>query len=371
MITKNITKHPKAQIEIQVSVPWVDLEPKWNETLTKLSQDIELPGFRKGAAPAQMVEQNLGKKLEDEVFKIAFPQFLVDALKGTNIVPIDYPQYSIVSFQKGGELKFLAKVTERPVVTVGNYKGIKVVRPPLKPVTDEEVLKIIDDLYKRWKLRNPSPPVGGSGQVPSSSQANVGTQGTSGTMSFNQPKQTTTQPNGKGDEPDDNFAKGVGAQSLTDLKTKIKQDLESEAKYNNELDYEEAILQEVEKITQVDIPEILIQDELNRMLVSLQRSVTERGLLMDEYLRGQQKTVESLKNEWRPQAERNVRMELGLSEIARSEGVNISDEELRAEIDKIQDNRVKSQFAQEEPRMHLRHALRQTKTLNLLKTIVG
>jgi FKBP-type peptidyl-prolyl cis-trans isomerase (trigger factor) len=87
-------------------------------------------------------------------------------------------------------------------------------------------------------------------------------------------------------------------------------------------------------------------------------------------LKGQKKTVEQLKAEWRPQAERNVRMELGLSEVARLEGVAIADNELQAEIDKIQDNRVKQQFTQQEPRMHLRHALRQTKTLNLLKTIV-
>ena len=106
------------------------------------------------------------------------------------------------------------------------------------------------------------------------------------------------------------------------------------------------------------------------MLLSLQRNVSDRGLLMEEYLKGQKKTVEQLKAEWRPQAERNVRMELGLSEVARQENVNITDVELQAEIDKIQDGRVKQQFTSQEPQMHLRHALRQTKTLNLLKTIV-
>ncbi len=107
------------------------------------------------------------------------------------------------------------------------------------------------------------------------------------------------------------------------------------------------------------------------MLVSLQRRVADMGLLMDDYLRGQKKTVDQLKQEWRPQAEKNVRMELGLSEIAKQENVNIDDSELQAEIDKIQDNRVKMQFESQEPRMHLRHALRQTKTLNLLKNLVS
>lgn len=367
-IQKNITRAPKAQVEVAVTVPWADIEPKWNETLAKLAQEVELPGFRKGQAPSNLVEQNLGRKLEDEVFKVVMPQALVEALQGSDVVPIDYPQYQISSFQKGGQLQFSAKVTERPKITVGDYKSIKVTRPLLKQVTDVDVEKVITDLFSRWKLRNPQvqkPDVGGQKS------------GSTGTLSFNQatpaangPSQPVSPP-ATSDVPDDNFAKAVGAQSLQDLQVQIRQDLEARAKLDNELDYEEAILQQVEKITTVDLPEILIQDELNRMLVSLQRNVTERGMLLDDYLKAQNKTVEGIKNEWRPQAERNVRMELGLSEIARTEGVDISDEELQAEVDKIQDNRVKAQFTAQEPRTYMRHALRQTKTLNLLKAIVG
>lgn len=379
MINKNIVKQPKAQVEVQISLPWADFEAKWNEILAKMAIDIEISGFRKGQAPLNMVEGQLGQRLQDEVFKLVMPQALIEALQGSNIVPIDYPQYQIVSFQKGTGLQFTAKITERPTVTVGNYKTVKAQKLPAKPVTDEDVNKIIEELFKRWQLKNPAP--AGAGQVPSpqptaDSQQNPQAPGGSGSMNFNQPAGATPQPSSNplapsSNVPDDVFAQGVGATSLADLKTKIKTDLENEANYNNELDYEEAILQEVEKITTVDIPEILIQDELNRMLVSLQRSVTERGLLLDEYLKSQNKTADSLKAEWRPQAEKNVRMELGLSEIARMENVNISDDDLQAEIDKIQDARVKSQFNQEEPRMHLRHALRQTKTLNFLKTIVA
>ena len=124
-------------------------------------------------------------------------------------------------------------------------------------------------------------------------------------------------------------------------------------------------------MTAVELPDILIEDELNRMLVSLQRRVADMGLLLEDYLKNQNKTLEQLKTEWRAQAEKNVRMELGLAEIAKMENVVISDQELQAEVDKIQDERVKRQFEAQEPRMHLRHALRQTRTLNLLKTLVA
>lgn len=364
MITKNISKHPKALVEVEITVPWLDLELKWNETLNRLSQDLELPGFRKGAAPLPLVEQNLGQKLQDEVFKNAMPIFLIEALKGSDIVPIDYPKYQVITFMKGQNLQFRASITNRPQITIGNYKTIKVIKPVLKPVAEEEVDKVIDDLYKRWKVKQPS---AGSLQ-PSATQAS----GNSGSINFQQPQTNgaayTSPPAGG---PDDAFAKVMGALDLNDLRAKIRKDLEDHAKLNNELDFEEAILQEVEKITQVDLPDILVADELNRMLVSLQRRVADMGLLMDDYLRGQNKTLDQLKREWQPQAEKNVRMELGLSEIARMENVVIADAELQAEIDKIQDTRVKQQFEAQEPRLHLRHALRQTRTLNLLKNLVA
>lgn len=361
MITKNIVKLPKSQIDIQVTMPWADLQPTWDATFNKFASEIEIPGFRKGQAPVNIVEPRILPQVQQEALKQAMPTALVQALEGSNYVPIDYPQYNVTAFTKGGELKFNARVTVKPEVKVGNYKILNAKRPPLKLADEAEVDKIIDDLFQRWKARQPVQPA----------NTQVQGQGAGGSMSFNQPNQPAVPQAGPAaTAPNDDFAKAMGANTLAELKTKIKTDLEAEAKYNNELDYEESILQEVEKITQVDIPEVLIQDELARMLLSLQRNVSDRGLLMEEYLKGQKKTVEQLKAEWRPQAERNVRMELGLSEIARNENVAISDQELQAEIDKIQDNRVKQQFTQQEPQMHLRHALRQTKTLNLLKTIV-
>ncbi len=349
MVTKNIVKQPKSIVEVTVTAPWADLQATWDQTLQKMAQDIEISGFRKGAAPLPMVESQLNQRLQDEVLKHAMPNFLIQALQGSDIVPIDYPKYQLISFVKGQELKFSATITNRPLVTVGNYKTIKTVKPAIKGVTEEEIQKVIDDLFKRWKTRQSVP-------QPQPNQA-----GQAGSINFN----------GQADTPNDEFAKAMGATSLVDLKEKVKKDLEANVTYNNELDYEENILQEVEKMTTVELPEILIQDELNRMLVSLQRRVADMGLLLEDYLKSQGKTLEQIKTEWKPQAERNVRMELGLAEIARGENVSITDQELQAEIDKIQDQKVKAQFASQEPRLHLRHALRQTRTLDLLKKIVG
>ncbi|OGE27343.1 hypothetical protein A2867_00515 [Candidatus Daviesbacteria bacterium RIFCSPHIGHO2_01_FULL_40_11] len=370
MVTKNILKQPKSIVEVTITVPWTDLQATWDQTLQREASDVELSGFRKGQAPLAMVEQNLGIKLQDEVLKVAMPNFLIEALKGTDIIPIDYPKYDLISFVKGQQLQFKATITNRPAVSVGNYKTIKVSRPTPKPVIEEEVQKVLDDLFKRWKSRPGIQPVN-SGQQQSSGGQTGSTPTQSGSISFQGGQQTQAPTNGQAEGPNEEFAKAMGAISLADLKNKIRKDLEANVSYNNELDFEEAILQEVEKITTVELPEILIADELNRMLVSLQRRVADMGLLLEDYLKSQGKTLEQLKNEWRVQAEKNVRMELGLAEVARAENVTISDEELKAEIDKIQDNKVKQQFEAQEPRLHLRHALRQTRTLDLLKKMIG
>lgn len=356
MTSKTINKLPKSVAEVSVTVPWADLQVLWQQAVTQVSAEAELPGFRKGQVPADMLEQRFGPQIQQEFLKNAMPQFLMEALQGTDIVPIDYPQYGGVVFQKGTDLQYKVQLTVRPAVTLGDFKTIKVAKPELKLPTDEDLNKVVDDLFKRWQQRNP--------QTPTPAPTGDAATGAAGSLNFNGAPATSTV-------PDDNFAKAVGAESMADLKTKIRADLENEAKYSNELDYEEAILMQVEKMTQVDLPEILIQDELNRMLVSLQRSVSERGMLIDDYLKSQNKTVDSLKQEWRPRAEENVRMELGLAEIARQENVTVTDEELQAEIDKVQDGRLKQQMAAEEPRMQLRHQLRQNKTLTMLKSLVS
>lgn len=374
---KQITKLPKSIAEVSITVPWNEMQEMWNQVVSQVQQNLEYPGFRKGQVPLEMVEQRAGSQVQQEFLKQIMPQSLMNALEGTDVVPIDFPQYQIVSFTKGGDLVFKARITMRPEVKVGDYKALKVARPAVKQVEEAEVDKIVEDLFNRWKARTPGQTPITPGNEPintaSAPEAATGSNQPGGSLAFNAPPPApvaATDPKPLSNQPDDNFAQAMGAANLVDLRTKIKTDLESEAQYNNELDYEEAILQEVEKITTVEVPDILVSDELNRMLVSLQRRVADMGLLLEDYLRGQNKTMEQLRKEWLPQAEKNVRMELGLAEIARLENVVVFDEELQAEIDKIQDSRVKQQFEAQEPKMHLRHALRQTRTLNLMKDFV-
>ncbi len=236
MINKNIIKQPKSIVEVTITAPWTDLQATWDATLQRMAADVELSGFRKGQAPLPMVEQQLGTRLQDEVLKAAMPNFLIEALKSTDIIPIDYPKYDLISFAKGNQVQFKATITNRPAVNVGNYKAVKVARPTPKAVAEEEVQKVVDDLFKRWKARAGAQPAGNASQQTGGQVGSTPIQ--SGSINFQGGQsQAPTSVNGQIEVPNDEFAKAMGALSLSDLKSKIKKDLESNVSYNNEMDF--------------------------------------------------------------------------------------------------------------------------------------
>jgi FKBP-type peptidyl-prolyl cis-trans isomerase (trigger factor) len=93
MVTKNISKLPKSIAEVDIVVPWADLAGRWQETVQKIGSEVELQGFRKGQAPIDMVESSQMQQIQQEFLKGVMPQSLVESLQGTDVVPIDYPQY--------------------------------------------------------------------------------------------------------------------------------------------------------------------------------------------------------------------------------------------------------------------------------------
>lgn len=107
-LTKTITNQPKSQVDIQITIPWSDLESKWNETSAKLASEVEIPGFRKGAAPADMVEPRIAAQLQQDFLQAVMPAALMEALQDTQVVPIDYPQYQVTSFSKGNPIRSLS-----------------------------------------------------------------------------------------------------------------------------------------------------------------------------------------------------------------------------------------------------------------------
>lgn len=334
MVQKKLLKKEKSIVEIQFNISWDELEPLLNSFFKNLTNINDHSDIKNNDYRAVRFDP-IDPKIYDNFFKPVMQKFLLDALRGSDITPIDYPKFEIISYAQGGGLKYKALFTNRPLVTVGDYKEIKLKKPFIEVLNEKDIEEIIDDLYIKWCKKSD--------------------------ILYNHNSFV---------EHESKFLKSLNFNSLTELRYVIRKNLQELSMYNEKIEIEETILQEVERITNVDLPDVLIEDELNKMLVDLQRKVSDMGLLLDEYLKKQAKTTQSLQEEWRATAEKNLRMELGLAEIARLENITISEIELQDQIDKVKDPQARTNFESKNLRLRLHHALRQAKTLKHLKKIV-
>ncbi len=130
-------------------------------------------------------------------------------------------------------------------------------------------------------------------------------------------------------EPSDEFAKSLGNfESLDKLKQNIKEGLFTEKELREKERIRMELIEKVAKDSQIDIPEILIENELEKMIGELEHNVLSMGLEFDRYLREIKKTTEDLKKEWRNQAEKRVKIGLVLREIIKKEKIEANEEEI-------------------------------------------
>src|SRR5258708_22823832 len=251
MVQKKIFNRERCIVEIQIYISWEELEPKWERFFQ--SQTNEITAIRSNASQ----DVHFEPKLHDKFLKPVMQEFLIEALKGSDIFPIDYPKFEIISYNHGVDLNYKVLVTNRPIVTVGLYKNIQLVKPNVKPLSEEDINKVINDLYANWLK-----------------------------------KAKLSDKNSSIVDHEPEFLNSLNFNTMVDLRITVRKNLQELSLYNSETEFEEAILQAIEKITQVDLPDILIEDELNKMLVNLQRKVANMGLLLEDYLKKQGKTVD-------------------------------------------------------------------------------
>ena len=111
----------------------------WIKHLRKVSAKVNVPGFRKGKVPRSIFEAKFGvESLYQDALDIILPEVYVEAIEEVKIEPVDRPEVDVEQFGKGQVLKFKAKVTVKPEVTLGEYKGIEV-EAVNADVTDEEL----------------------------------------------------------------------------------------------------------------------------------------------------------------------------------------------------------------------------------------
>ena len=367
-------------IKIEVKVEAEKFNDALKKAYNKNKMHFNVQGFRKGKVPMAMVKKFYGiEVLYDDAINYVIEDTYPVAVEENNIKPVDYPKVEIVEVGEGKDLLYTAEVTIFPEVNLGEYKGLDI-QKPVYEVNEEDIQKQIEEMQQR----NSRVEVKTEGTVEDKNIAvidykgfvdEVAFEGGEGTdypleigsgsfidnfeeqligLAIGEEKEVKVKfPADYGKEElngkdatfivtvkeikvkelpalDDEFAKeSTEFETLEELKSDIRKKLEesNEEKAKRELE-EAAISAAVENAT-IDLPQVMIEKEIDTMVKDLEQRLKYQGLTLEQYMEYTGNNVEKMRDYMRENAERKVRADLVLEAISKAEDIQATDEELK------------------------------------------
>ena len=344
---------------------------------------FQIDGFRKGKAPRSIIEKRYGEGVffEDAIDEL-FRENYGKALAELELEVIDSPRAEFGKIAKGEGFSATITVACYPIVDVKDYKGVEIDKV-VQEVKDEDIDKEIEALQKRnarmvlverpakegdTLLLDYSGFVGddqfeggtaerqelklGSGMfIPGFEEQLVGaTPGEKKDVTVTFPEDYHAEDLAGKEavfhclvheikeeqlpELDDEFAKDVSEfDTLEELKNSTRERLEKYAKVSEERQMQDAALAKVVEANEVEIPSVMIEDEIDRMIQELDQQLRYQGLSVDQYVEFVGKDAKAFRDELRPDAERQVKTRMLLNGIAEAEKIEVSQEELEKELE--------------------------------------
>src|SRR3989344_6070433 len=366
-----ITRGEKGKIEVKVDVPKAGFEEAYEVTLAKLGSETSMPGFRPGKIPRDVLIGHVGSnKVLNQTASSLISKHLGEIMEKEKLFPIDSPKIAIETLEVSAPFAFLASFTQKPDVKVGDWKSIKVKKIAAGEITDADINDSIKNIFDAWMKSKDAKGADGAKE----SEGAAGEKKDEGKYIYDSKGNKISVGGEKGADNkqikahklDDEFAKAIGARDLSHLRELVKRDLETIVADQVEQKLEQEIYEKILEIGACEISDILIEDELNRILVRLSSELEKQGTELDKYLAEQKTTIDELKAKWREQAEKNVKVTLIMDEIGKQEKVTITKEELEAAMQGMSEqNLTPDQKADLE--RYLALSIFQAKTLDLVK----
>ncbi|MEK5441631.1 trigger factor [Fredinandcohnia sp. FSL W7-1320] len=358
-----------------------------DEAFKKVVKQVNVPGFRKGKMPRGMFEKRFGvESLYQDALDIILPDAYENAIKETGIEPVDRPEVDVEQIEKGKNLIFTAKVTVKPEVKLGDYKGLEVEKLE-ETVTDEEVDAEIKQLQERnaelvvkeegtvengdtvvidfegfvdgeafegGKAENYSLEIGSGSFIPGFEEQLVGiATGEEKDVEVSFPEEYHAE-NLAGKpatfkvkvheikakelpELDDEFAKDVDdeVETLDELKAKTRTRLEETKKRDAENSLKDTLIEKASENAEIDIPEAMVNTELDRMLREFEQRLQMQGMNLDLYFQFSGQDENALREQMKEDAGKRVRVNLTLEAIAKAENIEVTEEEINAELENM------------------------------------
>ena len=376
----------KNMAKLTVEVPAEELEKALQAAYMKEKNKISVPGFRKGKVPRQMIEKMYGAAIfYEEAANILIQDNYAQAMEESGADIVSRPVIDVVQIEAGKPFIFTAEVAVRPEVKLGKYKGVQVTKVDTT-VTDEEVDNAVEaERQKNARMVTVTDRAAANGDTAvidyEGSVDGVPFEGGKaenhslelGSHSFIDTFEDQIVGHNAGDEFDvnvtfpteyhaaelagkpavfkvklheikvkelpelnDEFAQDVSefdtlAEYKADVRKHLEVEKENEAKRTKE---DEAIAKIIEK-SEMEIPEAMIETQCENMVNDFAQRIAQSGLTMEQYMQFSGMTLDKLKEQVRPEAEMRIKSSLVLEQIAKDENIEISDEEVDAEIERM------------------------------------
>ena len=386
MELKNVEKLEKSIVALTIEISADELEAAKEQAYKKSRNRITVPGFRKGHAPRKIIENLYGDGVFfEDALNICYPKAYEEAVKQADIKAVAPADVNVSDMTDAGAAVLVCKVPVEPEVTLGEYKGLSVEKEEAKVLaadvkaeldrmaqrlartqTVERAAKKNDTVnidfegfvdgtaFEGGKGENYELKLGSGTFIPGFEDQLIGTKagdekdvvvtfpeeyhakelaGKEATFKckVHEVKETITP------AIDDEFAKDVSekAETLDDLKKEVKERLLAQKSEVFERDYEEALLTAVIDGMQADIPEAMIEVQLDNVMQDFSYRLQMQGMKMDQYAKMSGMDMQQLRGMFRPQAERQVKVRLALQKIVETENIDVTEDEVAAKYKEL------------------------------------
>lgn len=381
-----VEKLEKNMAKLTIEVPAEDLEKALQNAYKKQKNKINLPGFRKGKVPRQMIEKMYGPEIfYDDAANELIPKAYAKAYDESGLDIVSRPEIDVVQIEKGKPFVFTAEVAVKPEVILGEYKGLEVDKVSTRvtqkeidakvqeeaeknareivvedrPVQDgDEVIMdfegFVDGVaFEGGKGENYPLTIGSGSFIPGFEEQLVGAEAEKEVeVNVTFPEDYHAEElKGKAavfkctvheiktkeiPEIDDEFASEVSEfdtleEYKADIKAKIKEQKVAEGKTKQE----DQVVEQAVKNASYEIPEAMVDTQVSQMMDEFSQRIRSQGLSMEQYFQFTGMTQEKMLEEMRPQAVKRIETRLVLEAIVKAENIEITDEKLDEEIAKM------------------------------------
>lgn len=371
------------KVVFEIEVPQTEVAKAVEKAYRTLSNKVNIPGFRKGKTPRRILEAHIGKEaLLDEAFEIMASPAYAKALEDNKVEPVSRPEIKVLTLAEDKDLVFKATVVAKPEVTLGQYKGLKV-SEKIEPVTEEQIKAQVETMRsshakmivvegatiedgdfaiidfegfvdgvafpggegKAYPLQ-----IGSNTFIPGFEEQIIGVKaGEQVDVKVTFPTEyhapdlagkeavfkVTVHDVKRKDLPelDDEFVKDVSEfNTLEELKADIKNKLEKTAIEKAERDFRNEIIKQAVENTTVDVPQVMVEDRISKMIDDMSANLESRGMQLDHYMKYMNTDMAALRQNYSESALANVKTDLLLEAVVKAEALEVSSEEVDAEI---------------------------------------